>query len=290
MLSMTGYGRGTASDDEFSITIELSSVNRKGLEVSAALPREWQGMERVLCDEVRKSVSRGKISIALRLEKLGNQVGLTWDDSEVKSSVECLGKLAKELNIAFNPDADALLRLIGLLDTSGKLPDWEDALPTVKMALLSALDQFVIMRGKEGATLAEDMLGRIAHLREWAGGISSVSVNTVSHYREQLLERLQKAGLELDLNDERVLKEIAIFADRCDIVEELTRLESHFTQFQETLALKEPVGRKLDFLCQELFREINTVGSKANNIEVTRYVIEMKNELERIREQVQNVE
>lgn len=290
MLSMTGYGRGNASGDDLSITMELSSVNRKGLEVNASLPREWQGMERTLCDEVRKAVSRGKVSIALRLETLGEQRGLSWDEAAVKSSIERLSTLAGEVNATFTPDADALLRLIGLLDTSGKLPDWEAILPVVQKALSLAIGQFVEMRKKEGGALAEDMQARLSLLKSWAGEIRSLSENTVPRYRELLLERLQKAGLELDIQDERVLKEISIFADKCDIAEELTRLESHFGQFEETLSITEPVGRKLDFLCQELFREINTVGSKANNIDVTRLVIEMKNELERIREQVQNIE
>ncbi|WOO39949.1 YicC/YloC family endoribonuclease [Rubellicoccus peritrichatus] len=290
MLSMTGYGRGNASGEDLEITVELSSVNRKGLEVGASLPREWQGMERTLCDDVRKAVSRGKVSIALRIESLTEKSGLSWDDAAVKSSIARLSTLAKEVNTDFTPNADALLRLIGLLDTSGKLPDWEEVLPVVKAALSAALSHFVEMRSKEGAALADDMRARLSLLRESTANIRSLSTKTVPHYRELLLERLQKAGLELELEDERVLKEIAIFADRCDIAEELTRLESHFEQFEETLQQKEPVGRKLDFICQELFREINTVGSKANNIDVTRLVIEMKNELERIREQVQNVE
>jgi uncharacterized protein (TIGR00255 family) len=120
--------------------------------------------------------------------------------------------------------------------------------------------------------------------------VAKCAQGVVPHYRDLLLQRLQKAGLELDLDDERVLKEIAIFADRCDITEELTRLDSHFEQFAQTLRHPGAVGRKLDFLCQEINREINTIGSKANNIDITKYVIECKNELERIREQVQNIE
>lgn len=287
---MTGYGRGTGRNGDLSIIVELNAVNRKGLDVSASLPRDWLGMERVLCDQVRKAVSRGKVSILLRVEKSDSSAGLTWDDIAVQSSLDRLKALAAKTGVDFKPDADALLRLVGLMDNTSGLPDWESAMPVVEPAFREALDAFLAMRATEGAALVDDMRARIEQLRGWTKAISEISAGTVPRFREQLLERLQKASLELDISDERVLKEIALFADRCDIAEEQTRLDSHLSQFEAALGADDAIGRKLDFLCQEIFREINTIGSKANNIEITRHVIEMKNELERIREQVQNVE
>lgn len=290
MQSMTGFGRGAASDAHLDLAVELSSVNRKGLEVSASLPREWQGMERDLCERVRGVVGRGKVSLSLSVKKTGGSEGLDWDAAQVKAAMARLRDLSIELGIPFQPDTQTLLDVILGLDDSHGLPEWESALPLAEQALTEALAAFNAMRATEGATLEADMRARLGLMRGWCGEIRATSDGTVTRYREALLERLQKAGLELDLSDERVLKEIAIFADRCDIAEELTRLESHLEQFEATFALSEPVGRKLDFLCQELHREINTVGSKANNIDITRLVIEVKNELERIREQVQNIE
>ncbi len=287
---MTGYGRGAASDDRLDLTVELSSVNRKGLEVSASLPRDWQGMERDLCERVRNAVGRGKVSLSLTFKHSGAAEGLDWDDAQVKATLERLRTLSRELGVAYAPDTQALLGIIEALESSHDLPEWTSALPLAEQALAEALTAFNAMRATEGATLEIDLKTRLDAVRGWVGEIRAASEGTVPRYRELLLERLQKASLELDLSDERVLKEIALFSDRCDTTEELTRLESHLSQFEDTFKLSEPIGRKLDFLCQELHREINTVGSKANNLDVTRLVIEVKNELERIREQVQNIE
>lgn len=290
MYSMTGYGRAAASDESFDLMVELSSVNRKGLEVSASLPREWQGMERDLTDCVRAAVGRGKVSLSLSVKDLATADGLSWDNAQVQATVERLRALSLELGTSFQADGQTLLAIINALQCKQELPDWEIALPLVKKTLTAALEAFNAMRATEGSTLADDIRTRLGLIRSWAGDIRKASDGTVPRYRELLQERLLKARLEIDVSDERVLKEIALFADRCDIAEELTRLESHLAQFEETLTLGETVGRKLDFLCQELHREINTIGSKANNLEVTRLVIEMKNELERVREQVQNIE
>lgn len=287
---MTGYGRAGDEDENLTITVEISSVNRKGLETGISLPREWQGMERELSEQVRAAVSRGKINIAVQVQNKAHAGGLNWDDTAVKQACARLKDLAKELGGNFEPTPDVLVRLITAMGTQGSLPDAEESLPQVKRVLAQALDAFVAMRRTEGSALEQDLSKRLELLSGWANEIRSLGADVVPRYRELLLERLQKAGLELNLDDERVLKEVALFADRCDVTEELTRLESHFAQFIETMAEAGPVGRKLDFLCQELHRETNTVGSKSNSVPITRLVIEMKNELERIREQVQNIE
>lgn len=290
MKSMTGYGRGSAHDDRLEVTIEINSVNRKSLDIYTSLPRDWQAMEKSIADVSRTYLKRGKVNVAVQVKELNNTAGLSWDDEVVGSTIKGLKELSDKQGVPFEPDANFLLRVITLVGGSNDLPSWEDSWPTVEKALKEALEQISVMRKEEGAALYKDIEMRLKQLQSWEAEIIEQSKDTVPNYRELLFQRLQKANLELDLDDERVLKEISLFADRCDIAEELTRLDSHFEQFFKTIKEEAAVGRKLDFLCQEINREVNTVGSKANNIEITRRVIDCKNELERIREQVQNIE
>ncbi len=290
MQSMTGYGRGMAQKAGHNYSVEIFSVNRKNLEISTSLSREWQGMEREISDCIRKQVQRGKLHVSIHDNNTEDASTLLWDAGQITTSIENLRQLAATLNIEFQPDAAFLLRLVQVLHNDAQLPEWEDAWETIAPAVDTALAALVAMREQEGAAIREDLDSRICQIAEWVGELQGMAGDTVAAYRDALLQRLSKSGLELDLDDERVLKEIALFADRCDIAEELTRLQSHLLQFGETMASNGSIGRKLDFLCQEINREINTIGSKANNIEITRRVIECKNELERIREQVQNVQ
>lgn len=287
---MTGYGRGTVTHEAFEIAVELSAVNRKSLEVTTAQPREWQSLERNLAEKVRKSVNRGKVHVTVQIKRQQAAGGLSWDAAVVADNLQRLRALAGDLGLRFEPDADFLLRLVGNSGDSGQLPDGGDLWPLLEQALDEALVQLIAMRAAEGQALGKDLSERLDRLEGWVGQIHALTESTVPTYRELLLQRLQKAHLEVDLNDERVLKEIALFADRADTTEEITRLASHLTQFRQTLLSDEAIGRKLDFICQEINRELNTIGSKANNLEITRLVIECKNELERIREQVQNIE
>ncbi len=287
---MTGFGRASAQDERLEITVEIFSVNRRNLELSISLPKEWQGMERELNEVLRQSAERGKVSVNIQAKQHDAGEGLNWDDSVIETTVERLRKTAERIGIPFQADAELLLRLISSMGSGRELPGSKDSLALVKSALGSALEAFVAMREAEGLALAEDLRARIGKLLAALGTIRTLSADSVPRYRELLLQRLQKADIPIDPDDERFLKEIAFFADRCDITEEITRLESHFDQFLGIIGEAGSIGRKLDFLCQEINRELNTIGSKANNLEVTRLVIEGKNELERIREQVQNIE
>lgn len=290
MKSMTGYGQGTAHNDTLEVTIEINSVNRKSLDIYTALPRDWQAMEKAIIDCSRNYLQRGKVNIAIQVKDLTNAAGLSWDDDVVGETMKHLKAFAAEQNVPFEPDANFLLRVITVVGGSTQLPSWDASWPVVEEVLKEALEQLSTMRAKEGTALYKDIESRLKQMEAWVAEITEASQTTVEHYRELLFQRLQKAKLELDLEDERVLKEISLFADRCDITEELTRLSSHFEQFYQTIKSDAAVGRKLDFMCQEINREVNTIGSKANNIEITRRVIDCKNELERIREQVQNIE
>jgi len=289
---MTGFGRGTARGDGYEVTVEVQSVNRRNLETTFSTPKEWASLEPALATAVKATAQRGRVHTTVTVQASAESAGLSWNDAEVGATLQRLDTLANRVGCPWPPDADVLLRLILALQANTSLPDPEVAQPVVLEAAGAALTQFSAMRATEGEALAEDLRTRLTGLQTFLGMVREVAPQRVENYREQLFTRLKNAGLELDLDDERVLREIALFADKCDVAEEVTRLESHLSQFLDTMADggDTAVGRKLEFILQEILREFNTIGSKANNLEVTKQVIEAKNEIERIREQIQNTE
>jgi uncharacterized protein (TIGR00255 family) len=192
--------------------------------------------------------------------------------------------------VPFTPTPELLWQVASAQKTADELPTAEDAEKTVSGTLTKALRAFAAMRAKEGEALLVDFIKRCETLHRHVEAVAARTAQVPANYREQLLKRLRDAGLELKLEDERVLKEIAIFADRCDVTEEITRLRSHLEQFAALLKSDGEVGRKGEFILQEIGREVNTIGSKANDLTIARAVIELKNELERVREQIANVE
>jgi uncharacterized protein (TIGR00255 family) len=290
MNSMTGFGRSNISGKDFDISIEISTVNRKSLEINVTLPREWAIFEKDVTELAKQQVFRGKIYINVTVKSTREASKTGWNDDAVNDTIEQLKALAKKMAIEFKPDADFLLRVVQMTSQADALPVDEEILDDLINASGKALEGLLSMRAAEGKLLQDDLDKRIDMIAGYLRDLKPFTLNTAQRHKDLLLDRLKQSGLDLDLNDERVLREISIFADRCDVSEEFTRLDSHIAQFKDSIREDGLVGRKLDFLCQELNREINTIGSKANNIEVTKIVIEMKNELERIREQVQNVE
>lgn len=290
MLSMTGFGRSQANLSGLDVSIEISSVNRRNLEVSVSLPREWQPLERDISNLLRERLQRGKVHLVIQTAAPGAATGFFWDEQGLESSLERLGKAAARHGIEWPPGADALIRLAALNKVDTVLPDAAAIAAGLLGQVGLAAEQLLEMRRAEGASLEADLRQRAELLSGMLVDIRGLSAGTPARYRDVLLQRLAQAGLELELSDERVLKELSIYADRADISEELTRLESHLVQFRECLDAGSPVGRKLEFILQEVNREFNTIGSKANNIDVSRLVIEAKNEIERIREQIQNIE
>jgi uncharacterized protein (TIGR00255 family) len=291
MKSMTGFGRAEGQIDNLTLAIEVSSVNRRTLEVSSSLPREWQSMERLIQDAVQHSINRGKIQLYVRINELAQNETPTINPESASQFYEQLKSLAQKLNVPFEPNADFLLKLAISTGVTPHLPSIESAEAAFLKILQQALKALDLMREKEGIAIATDLKQRLALLQKISANIESLTAKTVPNYRELLMKRLRQTELDIDLNDERILKEIALFADKCDISEEITRLNSHLKQMSECLDTKnEPVGRKMDFLCQEIFRELNTTGTKANHIEIIQYALDGKAELERIREQIQNIE
>ena len=292
MNSMTGYGRGECSRDGNRITVEISSVNRKSAEVAINLPRELDALENKIRDEILKHISRGRLNVRVNLSAAnGFKNRAVRINRDLARAVHAeLTKLNQELKNVEPVGLETLMRVPGIVESGDDETDPDSLWPAVKQAVGKAVDGLVQMRQKEGKHLARDMKTRIKTIQSSVKAISKLAPAVPKRYRENLTNRLEKAGLGIDLDDERVLKELVIFSDRSDITEELTRLESHFKQFTETVATKEPVGRKLDFLCQEINREINTIGSKAQDSGISREVVTAKTELEKFREQVQNVE
>ncbi len=290
MKSMTGYGRTTISVGSLQVVLEVASVNRKNLDLSVSLPKEWQRLEVEIGELVRSRIQRGRVNVSVSLEVAESGGGEGFDRAAVEAGLRELGAICHRLQVPFEPDARLVLEIA--MSGRGKtaLPEAEEVSEAVLGAAGRAIDEMVEMRAREGAALREDLAERRRNISEALRKIREASAGVVPDYRETLLKRLRQSGLEFSLEDERVLKEIAIFADRCDISEELVRLESHWEQFGEFLEASEPVGRKIEFLLQEIGREFNTIGSKANESVISRLVIDCKNEIERIREQVQNVE
>ena len=291
MNSMTGYGRGESARGGAKFTVEISTVNRKQAELSLYLPRELDALESRARDEINAKVSRGRIAARVQwTAKSGERAQVEIDRNLANQYAKEYRKLAADLKLGGEVSLDTILRAPGVLQTSEEELDVESLWTPLRTAVRAALKELLAMRAREGANLKKDLQKRIDALQKTVKAVKRQAPKTVRRHREALLDRLNQSGLDLKLDDERVLKEVALYADRIDITEELTRLESHFGQFGDYAKAKGPVGRTLDFLSQEMNREVNTIGSKANDPVISRLVVTMKSELEKFREQVQNVE
>jgi uncharacterized protein (TIGR00255 family) len=292
MKSMTGYGRGDCSQDGFKITVELSSVNRKQSEIFINLPREMEMLEAQMRDLINRHIARGRLTARVALHAGGNSSArMHLNVPLAKAYTRELNKLAKQLKLSGSVTLDHLVRAPGVFQTDEQIAEEENFWPAVEKALNKALAALIKMRGREGAHLKQDLAERIAIMRQSATQIQAHAPKVAERYRDQLIQRIKEANLQTPASDdERLLKEVVYFADRSDITEELTRLQSHFQQFDDCLKTDEPIGRTLDFLAQEMNREINTIGSKANDSLISREVVILKAELEKFREQAQNVE
>lgn len=290
MKSMTGYGCGEACEKGLGLIVELVSLNRRNFDISFSMPKEWLSLERKLSEPIRKRVFRGRIQASVRMAHLEDEEQRFWSDVYMEGALNRLSEFARSHGIPFEPTGRDLVEIAALERKASSLPEPARVMPIAQSALEKALNELMEMREGEGRSLANDLSDRTQAIMQLIWKIQKKSVNIVPHYRVLLNERLKRAGLELDLDDERVLKEIALFADRSDFSEEITRVQSHLEQFQDGIESEGQVGRKLEFLTQEINRELNTIGGKANNLDVSKLIIEAKSEMERVREQIQNVE
>jgi uncharacterized protein (TIGR00255 family) len=292
LKSMTGFGRGQASTGGLTIDVELSSVNRKQLDIRVGLPRELSALEARMSRLIQKKVSRGSLAGSVRVGLAGKakRMCISVDSEAAQALVHELRRVGKELGLDASLSVQDLLKLPDLVKFESVPEDTERVWPTLRRAVSAALLELDNMRMREGQSLQKDIARRFRLLSRLVAGIRKRAPRVVEAYRRNLKRRIEDAGVPVDTADAPLLREIAIFADRSDISEEVVRLESHLAQVEKLMGSRKPVGRTLDFLCQEMLREINTVGSKANDTEISTAVVRFKADLESVREQVQNVE
>ena len=286
---MTGFGRADIDLPGARLSVEIATVNQKNLQVSVFGPEAWPALESAASGWIRARLQRGKITARVT-QAAASSTQRQWDAEAVATNLDELSKIATHCGVKFSADGELLLRLAeSSRRPSFVLPDFAEAETVIRTAFEEALGSLIAMRQAEGAALAKDLNERLAKMSIMVVGMEEAEKAAPIRHREAMLKRLKEAGLSLDVTDERVLKELALFADRSDITEEVVRLKSHVAQFSTELGQPNG-GRKLDFLIQELLREVNTIGSKASEIATTKLVLEAKTEIERIREQVQNLE
>lgn len=289
--SMTGFGRGTHVTEQLHASVEISSVNRKQLELAFSLARELSGLEAWMRPVLLPQMSRGRLQVALHINRVAQGAAcFEVDMGMARGLEEAYQRLSQELGRPLVPVAADFLQVPGIIRMQESAMDLEEAWTVVEPALQKALGQFQESRQQEGRVLLQDFLQRLGLLERLLEQVEETAVGRCARQAELLRKRLADLDCPVSAEDERVCKEIALFADRCDISEEITRLQSHFAKFHDYLRGEEPPGRALDFLCQEIHREWNTIGSKALDAAIAQWVVVAKTELEKIREQVQNIE
>ena len=291
ILSMTGYGRAEQVLNGRSIQVELRSVNSRYFEYSSRLPRNCSFMEDKLKKLMSKSISRGKVELSLQIQTIDAADTVVEVDYPLAQSYHAaMQGLSDALHMPNDITADKLARMPDVLVLRRASANEEQLWQDVSAVAEAALQQFLAMRAVEGEKLQQDVLSRLVTIEEMVGRIEKATEVRVQAYTQRLYEKLKTLLEDRNIDDSRILTEAAIFADKTAIDEETVRIHSHIQQYREILALSEPVGRKLDFLTQELNRETNTIGSKCQQLEITRLVVDVKSEIEKIREQIQNIE
>jgi uncharacterized protein (TIGR00255 family) len=288
---MTGYGRGEVDHGGAKLSVELNSVNRKQSDIVVNLPRDLAELEPRIRQTINERVSRGRMNVLVTLQESANGARkLALDTGLARAYHEAMLTLQKELSAPGEITIGTILQAPGVMRSPEHSIDAAEAWPVLQQALAAALAELIKMREREGKHLAKDLIHRLKVLRNEIKEVRALYPDVTKKYQSALLERIEKAGLNLPIDDERLLKEVSFFADRSDISEELTRLESHLAQFAHHLRKNEPAGRTLEFITQEIFRELNTLGAKSNDAAISQHVIACKSELEKIREQIQNLE
>ena len=271
--------------------MEASSVNKRNLETLVSLPRDWQALEREALSLARKMIARGRVSVTIRARSIQpEEIGCSWDENRLSDDLDRLSSFAKKKDIPFEPDAALLAHLATSQKAEHNLPGASQMKKGLRAALQEALEAMVATRIEEGERLSTDLASRTAKLAGYVEDLAKASEGISAAWRVKLLDRLRQADLEIEVEDERVLREIALFADRCDVSEEITRLRSHEELLKHIFEEGGSVGRKLEFALQEVSRELNTVASKSPSVEVKRLVIDARAEVEKMREQALNVE
>ena len=290
---MTGFGDARKQDARLSVAVEVRAVNNRYLKIAIKCPDSYAPLEGEIEKVVRQSISRGTVSVIVRVDRLGAEQQYILNREVLQSYWRQLNQLAETIHLATPPNVGSLLQLPGVvIEDDGSHRDPQEDWPLVRGTLAEALQKLQEFRSSEGRSMAQELRTNARIIAERLGDVVALAPQVVTEYRDKLHERvrelLQSAGISLDPAD--LIREVSIFSERCDISEEITRLRSHLEQFDAFLDQDVSAGRKLEFLSQEMFREVNTIGSKANNVPIAHAVVEMKASVEKMREILQNVE
>ena len=291
LLSMTGYGSAVGPVEGLETTVELRSVNNRFLDCSVRLPRSLLFAETVVKEAVSAAVARGKVDVLItcKASQSGDSVVLV-NRELAREYAEAISSIGAELGLSTDMTAASIARMPDVLTVERRELDKDMASAALRELTVRAAEDFNAMRAREGERLGRDMLQKLNTIEEYVTQVETRSPETVKEYRERLETRLREILEDRSIDEQRILTEAAIFADRVAVDEETVRLRSHIAQFRSMLAQGSPVGRKMDFLVQEFNREANTIGSKCSDAALSRVVVELKSEIEKVREQLQNVE
>lgn len=291
MNSMTGYGRSRQVLDGREITVEIRSVNHRYLEYSARIPRMYGYLEEKLKTFLQSSMSRGKVEVTVTIQNLtGGDTVVQINQALAKGYLDAMRSQAESLGLKDDLTLSTLTRFNDVFTLQKLEEDQQVVWNSVQQVAQQALDQFLEMRRREGERLKLDLLQKLELLNGHVAAVEEQSPKTVAAYRERLLQKMEELLADRCIDQQRILLEAGLYAEKIAVDEETVRLKSHLEQFAQMMEQSGPVGRKLDFLVQEINRETNTIGSKAQDLAVTRRVVEMKSEIEKIREQIQNIE
>lgn len=289
--SMTGFGAGDAETADFRVHIEVKAVNQRFLETNYHMPYSMNMFENQLTKKIKEYASRGKLDINIRFQDLRDKaVTVKVDKGLVAAYGQALQEISSQLELSAPVTAAQIVSYPDVLKLNEENADLEAAQPVLMQAMEQALESFVAMREAEGQNIQRDLLARIGTLENFVGELEKLAPEIVAAYRQRLENLLREYLAKEDIEESRIIQEVALFTDKVNYTEETVRLRSHFNQFRQIITAGEPVGRKLDFLIQEMNREINTVASKANSAGAAQFVVDVKSEIEKIREQIQNIE
>ena len=292
MRSMTGYSKLNYEDENYVISMEIKSVNNKNLTTKVKLPYNLNLLENYIRAEIASFISRGSIDFRIEFEdKNENLKSLKYDEDLAKSCMQILNKMEEDFNEKFSNKLDFLVRNFGVISQKDLDTDEEKYKEIIGLKLRELLQEFVKTKVEEGNRLRGFFKEQLDILKSKVEEVKKLKPKVVENYRDRLLANVNSIKADIDFKEEDILKEILLFSDRVDITEEVSRLESHFKQLEyEFNADKDSQGKKIEFIFQEIFREFNTMGVKSNMYEISKLVVEGKNELEKMREQIMNIE
>ncbi len=291
LKSMTGYGRNEAIVGAKKITAEIKSVNHRFSDYNIKVPRQYGYLEERMRRRISESVSRGKVDVYISIETCGEaDKVITLNRELAENYISALKEIGESFGLKDDITVSTVAAFPDVFRSETKRDDEEELWNAVETVAEPAIEAFIAMREREGSRIEADLRARVEYMKTLAAEIDERSPQTVGEYKEKLYTKIRELLEERDIDDSRVLTEVAIFADKVAVNEEIVRLYSHFDEFYDIINSGEPAGRRLDFLIQEINREVNTIGSKASDLDISKKVVTLKGEIEKLREQIQNIE